>query len=262
MSALQEFLLKNGYKLLNENDFQSKIKDYFGISEFSKNEDVLFFNHPKGYDIDVKGQFINTYEVELYFIQEMKILEQIIKKEDNNHFICYNKIVFNDDNPSITQILHDKKAVEDLVIYFDYERNPMLLNFALNNLDVSNEEIIYLEHLIFYNNKLKEEPIKKGILLKIIDKNEDFFINLIQNLVNFWEEFSVQDAYKYKALAFLFEELLKKYHKEEQSMIDNRGYIILNNSYVKKKIILDHFDKQNYFEYKLLKNYSETYTLL
>ena len=261
MNLLLEFLIKNGYKLPQESNFKSKVKGYFGISEFSKEEDVLFFNHPKGYDIDVKEQFINTYEVELYFIQEMKILEQGIKNEDNNRFICYNKIVFNDDNPSITQILHDKKAVEDLVIYFDYEKNPILLNFALNNLDVSNKEIIYIEHLVFYNDKTREEPIKKHLLLKIIEKNENFFTIIIQTLVEFWDNFSAKDIYKYQVLAFMFEELLKKYEKEGD-LNDNKAYLILNNSYLKNEIILEDFRKNNFYDYKLLKKYSETYALL
>ncbi|MEC3874195.1 hypothetical protein [Chryseobacterium salviniae] len=262
MKILLGFLIKNGYKLLQESDFKNKLKEYFGILEFSKDEDVLFFNHPKGYDIDVKGQFINTYEVELHFLQEMEILEQGIRNEDNNHFICYNKIVFNDDSPSITQILQNKKAIEDLVIYFDYEKSPILLNFALNYLDTDNNEVIYIEHLLFYNDKTRQEPIKKHLLLKIIEKNEDFFITIICVLVEFWDGFSTKNIYKYRALAFMFEELLKKYDVEKDNNEGNKAYLILNNSYVEKEDVIENFVKNNFYGYALLEKYSNIYKSL
>ena len=262
MNILLNFLLKNGYKQLKETDFKSKVKEYFGISGFSKEQDVSYFSHPRGYEIDLKQQYINTYEVEPYFLQEMKILEKGISDEYNARFLLYNKIIFNNDISSITQVLHDKGAIEDIVLYFDYEHNQMLMNLALNNLDTNNDEIIYIEHLVFYNNKTQKEPIKKNLLLKILEKHEDFFIKILQSLVEYWEEFITDNQHKYYAVAFMLEEFLKKHHEEENGLSQNKSYLILNNLYLEKRDLEKYFSAKKYFGFQLLTNYSETYNLL
>lgn len=259
MGVLLNFLLKNGYKQPKVIDFKNKIKRYFGITEITESESVLNFLHPKGYEIDIENQYIDIFEVDTNYLQENKTLETNINDDINNRFICYNKIIFNDDIPSITKILHDKKALEDLVIYFDYENNPMLLNFALNSIDLNNNEIIYIEHLIFYNDKTRQEPIKENLLLKILDKDETFFVQIIQSLVEFWEKFHTEDLNKYRSLAFLLNELLKKHHKEIIDFSTNEGFLILNNVYVENQTILDYFNNQDYYNYELLKKYSNTY---
>ena len=73
MSILLEFLVKNNYKPPEKFDFKSKLKEYFGISDVSKESETEYLSHPNGYEIDVKNQFLNTYEVEIYFLQEIGI---------------------------------------------------------------------------------------------------------------------------------------------------------------------------------------------
>lgn len=261
MSILLDFLTKNKYKPLENNKFREKVKEYFGISEFDDRKDVVYFSHPKGYDIDLKHQFINIYETELYFLVEMGTLDKGIQDLVNNRFVCYNKIIFNDDISSITQILNDLKAVEDLVIYFDYEKNPMLVSIALNNLDTHNIETIYLEHIIFFNDRSKKDFIKRNFLFKILEKDEVFFTRIIQTITEFWNDFSVNDSYKYNALAYMLNILLKKYHKDEYN-IHNVAYIVLNNAYIEKDMILLEFIKNDYYAYELLKEYSQFYIIM
>ena len=257
-NTLLNFLIKNNYKTITRYEFIQRVKEFLGVHEISNEQNVIYFSHPKGYEIDLKNQFINSYEVDLNYLIEMQKLEKGTTYIYNNRFICYNKIIFNDDISSITQILFDKEAIEDVVIYFDYEKNQNLLNFALNNLDINNEEIIYLQHIIFYNDKSKEFFFKKDLLIKILEKYEVFFIRIIQVFIEFWEYFSMSDSKKYPTIAFMLDILLNKYHKEFYD-ISHLAYLVLNNSYIEKKEILQNFIGNNYYNYTLLKEYSKFY---
>lgn len=259
MDILLEFLKKHNYKVPDNHNFTEKVKEFFGI--LKKDErDVIQINHPKGYEINIKLHFIDVFEVNLIFMIDTKLLEEGVSDLYNNRFVCYNRIIFNDDISAITQILQDLKAIEDVVIYFDYEKNLMLLNFALNNLDTNNTDIIYLEHIIFYNDRSRKEIFKRNFLSKILEKNDSFFIKIIQTIIEFWDEFSVEDSQKYIALAFMLDILLEKSHKEEYD-VNSIAYLILNNSFVENEKIFLNFEEMNYYGFQLLMQYAKLFII-
>lgn len=260
MDILLEFLKKHNYKVPDNYNFKEKVKQFFGILK-NDERDVIQINHPKGYEILIKNHFIDVFEVNLSFIIETKLLEKGLNDLYNNRFVCYNRIIFNDDISAVTQILQDLKAIEDVVIYFDYEKNLILLNFALNNLDTNNTDIIYLEHIIFYNDKSRLEIFKRNLLSKIIEKNELFFIKLVTKLVEFWNDFLAEDLQKYIALAFMLDLILKKSHKDGYD-VNSTGYLILNNFYVENDKIFQNFEDMNYYGFEFLTEYSKIFILL
>lgn len=260
MSVLVDFLKKNNYKFISKNSFQEKIKEFFGIFDYSENK-IFHLFHPKDYEINTELKFIDTYEVELDFIIETNILEKGLGDLYNNRFVCYNKIIFNDDISSVTQISHDLKAIEDVVIYFDYEKNSNLLDFAIKNIDTNNTEINFLEHIIFYNDKSRMETFKRNLLLKILGETEVFFIKIIQIFVKNWDDFSAQNQQKHIALAFMFEILLQKSHEEEYNT-KNISYLVLNNSYIQRETIFQVFEKMNYYGFEILLKYSKLFSTL
>lgn len=255
MSELKSFLIKNGIKNIDKKSFFEKLNKHFAIQDFDS-EIITLFNQ-KGYEINVTEQFLNIYPYERDFIIDC-VINSGIDNEYNNKFIACNKIIFNDDISAITNIIHDKESREDIYFYFDYEKNVMLNQLALRDINYNNLETDYIQHLFLYNNK--EKPIKTHVISHIINSKskevEKYFLEIINNIFNYWENINSEDIYKFQLVAYLIEKLLHKY--EDESDFEKCKPLIqyVNSLY---ENLTDTFIKNNYFEEILLEKYTNRY---
>lgn len=250
-------LIKNGFKEISEKDFSTKLKTHFGINISEQNSTILLHNE-KEYDIDVKNKFIDTYPFEHYYIEEF-VIQEGLENEYNKKFVLYNKIIFNDDISSITSILHDKQSREDIYFYFDYEKNTMLNQLSLRDINYNNFEPDYIQHLFLYNNQ--DSSTTKTHIVSHIVKNhskeiDDYFLNVIETIFNYWEHIKFEANHKYQLIALLIEKLLEKNHQQKD---EEKSRALIKYIYSMYENLENHFIKEEYFENLLLKNYSVEY---
>lgn len=266
---LSEYAKENGIKSISDEDFKEKCIQYLGINTDNGQDDYIFFMNDE-YAICVSKHYLKTFSESLFYnpsIQGNVSREQAkaTLKEGGmgKKFITYNKVLFNDDIASITQILQDKQSVQDLVIYFDYEKNPMLLKFAVKdiNCDQRDKDFDYLEHIIFYNNRKGENVIRKDLLKMFADNDLDNLISLSYSVLYDTKNYrGISQKNKEVALAYMLEIILEKADPIED-FEENKSYRLLNNVYVEDNNILNEFQKEHYYDYKYLKTYSEIYLL-
>ena len=250
--SLKSILIKNGFKDISKTEFLGKLKTHFGIDNFDKGIIILF--NQKGYKIDIENQFINTYPFENYYLKDF-VINEGLKNSYNNQFINYNKIIFNDDNSSITNILNDKEKLEDIFFYFDYEKNILVNNLALREINYENLEPDYIQHLFLYNNKEKT-PIKTNIISYILQNNknsEQYFLDVIEEFFNFWDHIYCEDQYKFQLIATLIEKLLGKY---EQETTNEKCKPLVQYLYSLHDNLPAKFLQKNFFDLQFLKKYS------
>lgn len=254
-SSLKLLLIQNGFKEISEQDFSSKLKSYFGITIDER--DLIILVNQKEYYIDIKNKFIDTYPFEPYYIDEF-IINERSENEYNKKFITYNKIIFNDDLSSITSILNNKENYKDIYFYFDYEKNNMLNHLALQEIDYKNFEPDYIQHLFLYNDKEKS-IIKNHVISKILQNNKDvenYFINIIDEIFNLWENIYSENIHKFLLISVLLEKLLEKFESDKNI---EKCKPLVNFMYSIHENLLDNFIKENFFDGNLLKKYSNQY---
>lgn len=254
---LREFLENNGFKEIDKSLFQNKLKKHFGLQK--PNSKIIILENQKGYEVNNEFQYLNTYPFENSFIETF-ILKERMKNKYNNKFIAYNKIIFNDDISAITSIMGDKESREDIFFYFDYEKNIMVNKLALNDLDYENFDSDYIEHILFYNDKDREEVIKKDTIIFILNKGKkEYLTKIIYEILNLWDTFLTEDLYKYKALAFILESLL---NCEIDIDLTKRSYVMLQNIYVTYNHVLTAFKANAFFDYKLIAEYTNIFEIV
>ncbi|WP_160139945.1 hypothetical protein [Chryseobacterium sp. c4a] len=253
--SLKSILIKNGFRNISETEFSEKLNIYFEIDSFDSDTIILF--NQKGYTIDIKNRFINTYPFEPYYIKDY-VIDEGLKNEYTAQFINYNKIIFNDNLSAVTSILNDKMSIEEIFYYFDYEKNRMLNMLALREIDYNNLEPDYIQHLFLYNNT-KDTPIKSNVISYIIQnykESEQYFLDIIEVLFNFWDHIYSKDQYKFQLTATLTEKLLEKY---EQKMDIEKCTPLIQYLYCLHDNLPEKFDNEKYFDQHLLKKYSIQY---
>ncbi len=253
--VLKSVLIKNGLKEITGKDFAEKLYTCFGIK--NNDESLIILPNQKGYSIDTKNRFINTYPFEPYYIKDF-IMDEGQKNEYTFQFVNYNKIIFQDDPGAIANILNEKDKVTDMYFYFDYEKNAILNNLALRGIDYENWETDYLQHLFFYNNK-ERAPVKFNVIsymVKHCNNMELYFLDVIETLFNFWDRIYSDDKNKYTLIAFLTEQLLEKYEKENKK---EKSTALIQYLYSLHEILPDIFIKESYFKNKLLGQFSTSY---
>lgn len=254
---LKEFLENNGFKKIDKSLFQNKLKTHFGLQK--SNSEIITIKNQKGYEVNNEFQYLNTYPFENSFIETF-ILKERMKNEYNNKFIAYNKIIFNDDISAITSIMGDKESREDIFVYFDYEKSIMINRLALNDLDYENFDYDYIEHILFYNDKDREEVIKKDTITFILNKGKkEYLTKIIYEILNLWDIFLTEDLYKYKALAFILESLL---NCEIDIDLTKKSYVLLQNIYVSYDHVLTAFKAHAFFDYALIAEYTNIFELV
>ncbi|TDO94964.1 SH3 domain-containing protein [Flavobacterium sp. 245] len=257
---MNKLLNDNNYKYPNHEDFRNKVINYFGVDI-----DTSDYN-----DVDIPNlaiaisseRFIDTYSLDRGNIDGAgdafsEILKEGTGNEFNKDFIYYNKILFYDDIQTISKIINDTDRLENIVIYFDYEKNDLLNKNTINkikNIDDFNDEFKF--HLLWYNNKSKSEIIRKKMISDIAGKNSDFIIDLSYFLFKKKTDIknSISDKLFYETLGYLLEVVLKIHDDEDTET--NMAYRALNNLYEDDSNLLN---KLQDFNFPMIQKYTKIY---
>ena len=257
---MNKLLKDNRYKYPNHADFKNKVINYLGVDvDNSEYNDVNIPN--LAIAISSEG-FIDTYSLDRGNIDGAgdafsEILKEGIENEFNKDFIYYNKILFYDDIQTISKIINDTDRLENIVIYFDYEKNSLLNKNLINkikNIDDFNDEFKF--HLLWYNNKSKSEIIRKKMISDIAEKNSDFVIDLSYFLFKKKTDIknSISDKLFYETLGYLLEVVLKIHDDEDTET--NMAYRALNNLYEDDSNLLN---KLQDFNFPMIQKYTKIY---
>jgi hypothetical protein len=263
---MNKLLNDNNYKYPNHEDFKNKIVNYFGV-DIDKSE----YNDINVVDIAIvinSEKFIDTYSLDRGDIDGAgdafsEILKEGNVNEFNKDFLYYNKILFCDDIETISKVINNVDRVQNIVVYFNYEKNDLLnksLIKNIKNIDDYNDDFKW--QLLWYNNKSKSEIIRKRIILDITNKKPEFTFNLAYFL--FSNASKIKDKVEPKlleeTLAYLIEVELKYY--DDKDLSDNKGYGLLNNFYVQNPELLNKFKAKEYYKCALVKKYTQKYLSL
>ena len=257
---MNKLLNDNSYKYPNHEDFRNKVINYFGVDiDNSEYNDVDIPN--LAIAINSEG-FIDTYSLDRGDIDGAgdafsEILKEGTGNEFNKDFIYYNKILFYDDIQTISKIINDTDRLENIAIYFDYEKNSLLNKNLINkikNIDDFNDEFKF--HLLWYNNKSKSEIIRKKMISDIAEKNSDFVIDLSYFLFKKKTDIknSISDKLFYETLGYLLEVVLKIHDDEDTET--NMAYRALNNLYEDDSNLLN---KLQDFNFPMIQKYTKIY---
>ncbi|MFH6935274.1 SH3 domain-containing protein [Flavobacterium sp. FlaQc-30] len=260
---MNKLLKDNNYKYPSYEDFQNRIVDYFGVNlDTSQYNDL---NIPNSVSAIISERFIDTYSLDRGNIDGAgdafsEILNEGMEDDYNKDFVYYNKILFYDDVETISKIISDKDRLENVVIYFDYEKNDLLkksLIQNIKNIDDFNDDFKF--HLLWYNNKGKTEVIRKKIISDIALKNPDFIIDLSYFLFKKKTEIkkTIPDKLYDETLGYLLETVLKIHDNEDTHV--NMAYRALNNFYVEDSTLINRLKD---FEFPVLKKYTKIYHVL
>lgn len=260
---MNKLLKDNNYKYPNHEDFRNKIVDYFGVDiDTSKYNDVTVPNLA----IAISSEnFIDTYSLDRGDIDGAgdafsEILKEGSENEFNKDFLYYNKILFYDDITSVSKVINDTTRLENLVIYFNYEKNDLLNKNLIKNIkNIADYNDDFKFHLLWYNNRDKSEIIRKKIISDIAVKKSDFIIDLSYFL--FKKRVEIKDNISSElfneTLAYLLEVSLKIHNDEDTET--NIAYRALNNFYEDDSNLPN---KLKDFDFPMLKKYTKIYFAL
>ncbi len=264
------FLKDNNFKFPSDEIFNEKVTDLFGVDiNKSKFDDVApLINGSNSYIHNVysimrKERFIDFYELDRGIIDGGgDALKDYLTKQRSNddEFILYNKLLLNDDISTMPFIIKDTFHLQNIVIYFNYEKNTVLNNQLIRTLkhleDVPDS---FKVSLLWYNNLSKKEVIRKKLLSDILINNSEYIFDLSYFLFLNKNNIVPKQNIKYinSTLAYLIEIQLKK--DEDKDASSNKGYTLLNNFYVQNNLILKDFQNNSFYNYPSLKKYTELY---
>lgn len=190
-----KFLKDENFKTLDNIEFKKRIQELFGVDiDESEYDDVnprlkgAETNIHNIYSIMRKDNFID-----FYILDRGKIdgagdpLKSMLTDERSNedNFILYNKLLLNDDISVLSYILNDKTSLEDIYVYFNYEKNESIKNKLISTLkDIDDYPVEFKNSLIWYNDINKNENIRKNTLAEIGKKKPDFLFDLTSYVIS------------------------------------------------------------------------------
>jgi hypothetical protein len=268
LPLMNQLLEKNDFKAPNHEDFKNKIIKHFGVDiDMAKYNDV-FLERGLGFTAMNNERFIDTYQLDRGLIDGAgdafaDILKEGLNNEYNSDFVNYNKVLFNDDPLAISKLIKDSNKTEDIVVYLNYEKNNLLINFLIKNLKKAETyNTDFKLHLLWYNNKKESQIIRKKIISEIANKNPDFIFDLSHFLNS--NKAQIKDKVEQQlideTLAYLID--IELNHYDNKDLSDNKGYSLLNNFYVQNPKLLEKLKANNYYNYPLLNKYTQTYLLM
>ncbi|MBP2615887.1 SH3 domain-containing protein [Chryseobacterium jejuense] len=152
----------------------------------------------------------------------------------------------------------------DLVVLFNYEKNEVLFNAAVRNIQ-NWDDIEQSSRLpfVFYNTSTNSFKLREKLLVRL--KSKDSFLNaltsyLADNKENIIKTNGIPHATLEKAIAYLLQ--LGFTGKEDIDIQSDKSYLLLNNIYVSHPELKDSFQKNKYYGYPSLEKYSKDYELL
>lgn len=264
ISILKNALDNNQYELKSDKVFNNKISNYLGIDTNSLSnegyDEISLNGEDIDYQVSKQGRYIKIGQDILPDLDSVK--QKIIIDKEKNPYIesitNLNKVLFSDDPTSIALVTHqDKDLATDLVVLFDYEKNKFLMNAALKNIKSLDDQPKYFNWcLLFYNDRKKEEIIRKDLLLELQKSNSELISNLITFITK--NKSSVNQKTIDDCLAFLINIKLKESEKNED-WNTNEGFGLLSYCYETDNNLLSRFEKASFFNYSLIKNATEAY---
>lgn len=200
VDVVSQFLKSKGYKIPTEQEFKQRSLDYFGIDVDTMTSDCQALHSKYDYQCFTKnGRFLLTYS-ETFRVSQFKGYEvpltpiqglELLNTPDNEFspaLIAYNKLLFNDNaDLSVKQYFKKNRAsaLQEVVIYFNYEKNPLLYELSL---PVWNDDLRYMWHFIFYNNSKK--GYRKRLLNDLyIQQGESVIATLLGTLADNWDSY-------------------------------------------------------------------------
>uniref|UniRef100_A0AA94F3P5 SH3 domain-containing protein n=2 Tax=Flavobacteriaceae TaxID=49546 RepID=A0AA94F3P5_9FLAO len=266
-----KFLKDENFKTLDNIEFKKRIQELFGVDiDESEYDDVnprlkgAETNIHNIYSIMRKDNFID-----FYILDRGKIdgagdpLKSMLTDERSNedNFILYNKLLLNDDISVLSYILNDKTSLEDIYVYFNYEKNESIKNKLISTLkDIDDYPVEFKNSLIWYNDINKNENIRKNTLVEIGKKKPDFLFDLTSYVISNRETIKKPfNAYTDKAIATLISIQLDLSTGDFVS--GNKGYALLNNMFVQNPSMKEILKKQSYFDFENVKKASEHFEM-
>ncbi|OCG26144.1 hypothetical protein A9G45_01555 [Gilliamella sp. HK2] len=255
VSIVSDFLKSKGYKIPSEKSFKQRSLDYFGIDVDSITFDCQYMISKYDYSCFTKnGRFLLTY-TESFLMSEYKGFDvpltpkqglELLNSPNNEyspHLIAYNKLLFNDNTDTFVKnyfLSNRKNSLQEVVIYFNYEKNSLLYEVSL---PVWDDDLRNMWHFIFYNNSQK--GYRKRLLNDLyIQSGEHVISILLKDLSDNWyiyptgipisenKKITITSASQDKALLHLIK-LQSQHQSEEASLTDSqrKAYQYLINFY-------------------------------
>lgn len=139
LPLMKKLLNDNNYNYPKNEEFRKRIREYTGVDIENSKYNDLYLKNGKGFiALDNEG-FIDSYQVDRGSIDGAgdafsDILSGGLNESLNEDFINYNKVLFNDDPLAIAKVIADKKIIDDIVVYFNYEKNLNLYTTLINSI--------------------------------------------------------------------------------------------------------------------------------
>ncbi|WP_415325656.1 SH3 domain-containing protein [Chryseobacterium sp. MMS23-Vi53] len=265
---LEKILNKEGY-VLKQDVFDQKTKSLLGLSTDTLDigySNIYINGEESDYVISKKGKFIKLGQDLLQDLDsiEYQVLTQKKALPYISDFICLNKIIFNDDLTSILSIVKNKDLASDIVVLFNYEKNDILIDTAIKNLDQINEQpAYYIKSLLVYNDVNKNNLIREKLLKRIAEKDIYIITSLIDYLMKNDSKIKINEEWKTKCYAQLMNFLLEYDLKENHLDLNDRlGYWQLERLYNHNKQLEKIFSKNKFYDFPLLKEATNDYNVL
>jgi hypothetical protein len=269
MPIMNELLDNNSFKRISGIDFNERVLEYSGVNSDTSKVNDVYLEKAKGFYAILSGTFLDIYQLDRGKIDRignpfMDILKEGNKNAYNVDFINYNKILFNDDEITIIKCINNKRLVEDIVIYLNYEKSDSLIKNVVRNIKVdetTNSD--YLNHLLFYNNNNKKNIIRNNLLKSISNSDIYQIVNIKDLILNSNIQLNCNEDIKIKCIAYLINLILENDVKENHFDLGERlGYWQLEELFKKDPIFLNVFNKEEFYGYPLLKQATQTYKTL
>lgn len=194
--VMSEGLKSHGYKVISEENFNSRIKEVFGINDLknphykinvTKSYITLFGNQQEDYKKMVKNEFEDPLYYNNYFLSRTEHLffpfpplDYLIKiNKDNSYKIIIepyhvhrNKYLFNDDQASFAWLYNNNRGFLNMLLQkYGYDKEPKINKMLLDSLFKRNPARgQYIANLFFIKDSYNKLQIRKG-LLKYVEEN-------------------------------------------------------------------------------------------
>ncbi|TWP26798.1 SH3 domain-containing protein [Apibacter muscae] len=235
-----KFLASKGYKVPSEENFKKYCKDYFNLDLESIKEEYFQPIGEDGYGLSVKQKFINTFPESIFYNPNTsddnyninQAFENLNKKENlsSEKFVSYNKLLFNNDSLVVHYFIKKTDDLKEIVLFFDYEKNDILYNILLRDLNLKNTlgiEDTY--HILFYNNPTKGFK-RKLITDLVINQGINALKKLTDSYYNHWKEINKTLKEKDICLVYLINLLIEfDRNKVVTTIYEKPSYSYLSN---------------------------------
>jgi hypothetical protein len=280
MKILSEFATKNNYKAISKEDFAKRCLDFFGLNiEKLSATGYSNINDNSDYRLSIEKQFLRTFSESLFYdpsIDGKVTNEQALATLNNDEngmgktFLAYNKLLFNDDISTLSYFINNPEIIE-VVIDFDYEKNPNFIGIAISEAEKAKlytDDFNY--HFLFYNNR--EKGFKRDLINKIYQKHNSSFKEMNNNFVdlvyNFSENFKkvpVSQSIKDECVIYIINLLIEFDKKNEANIAgitDELAYVQLSNFLKTDNDFINRIKGNNFFGVNKIKELIESFVVL